>query len=50
MSREAKKKHVCMCSGLRDHYSELFTWMIGLNFQNAIAQPLLQLSLSLLQT
>ena len=28
VSREAKKKqHACTSSGLRDHYSELFTWM-----------------------
>ena len=51
MSREAKKKqHVRIYSGLRDHCSELFTQMIGLNYYNAVAQPLLQLSLSLLQT
>ena len=50
MSCEAKKKqHVHMYSGLRDDYSELFTWMAILNFYNAVAQPLLQLSISLLQ-
>ena len=51
MSREAKKKqHAYASSGQCDHYSELFTRMDGLNFLNAIAQPLLQLLLSLLQT
>ena len=39
-----------MYLGLRNHYSELFTWMVGLKFLNAVAQPLLQLLLSLLQT
>ena len=33
VSREAKKKqHALASSGLRDHYSELFTWMAALNF------------------
>ena len=51
MSHEAKKKqHARTYSGLHDHYSELFTRMIGLKFWNAVAQPLLQLSFSLLQT
>ena len=49
VSRDAKKKqNACSYSGLGDHYSELFIWMIGLSFLNAVAQPLLQLSLSLL--
>ena len=26
-------------SGLRDHYSELFTWMAALKFENAVTQP-----------
>ena len=31
--REAKKKqHACASSGLRDHYSELFTRMAALKF------------------
>ena len=48
---EAKKKqHAHTYLGLCNHYSELFTRMIGLIFLNAVAQPLLQLSLSLLQT
>ena len=51
MSRESKKKqHVHTSSCLHDHYSELFTQMAALNFLNAVAQPLLQLVLSLLQT
>ena len=51
MSREGKKKqHACVSSSLRDNYSELLTWMAALNFYNVVAQPLLQLSLSLLQT
>ena len=29
---EAKKQHVQVSSGLRDHYSELSTWMAGLKF------------------
>ena len=34
LSHEAKKKHyVCPSSGLRNHYSELFTWMAALNFK-----------------
>ena len=50
MSREAKKKqYACKYSGLREHYSELFTPLISLKFLNAVAQPLLQLSFSLLQ-
>ena len=33
VSREAKKKqHARASSGLRDHYSELFTWMAALKF------------------
>ena len=41
VSREAKKKqHVCTSSGLRDHYSELFTRMAALKFENAVTQPL----------
>ena len=33
VSREAKKKqHACASSGLRDHYSELFTLMAALKF------------------
>ena len=33
VSREAKKKqHACASSSLRDHYSELFTWMAALKF------------------
>ena len=48
VSREAKKKQQARAySGQCDHYSELFTRMDGLNFYNAVAQPLL---LSLLQT
>ena len=49
MSREAKKKqHVYASSGQCNHYNELFTRMVGLNIKNAVAQPLLQLLLSLL--
>ena len=36
MSHEAKKQHVCTTSDLRDHYSELFTRMATLKFENAI--------------
>ena len=51
VSREAKKKqHAHASSGQCDHYSELFARMDGLNFLNAVAQPLLQLLLSFLQT
>ena len=33
VSREAKKKQNAReSSGLRDHYSQLFTWMAALNF------------------
>ena len=33
VSREARKKqHAHSSSGLRDYYSEIFTWMAGLNF------------------
>ena len=41
LSREAKKKHhVCASSGLCDHYSELFTRMAALKFENTVTQPL----------
>ena len=40
VSREAKKKqHARASSGLRDHYSELFTRMAALKFENAVTQP-----------
>ena len=40
VSREAKKKqHACAYSGLHDHYSELFTRMAALKFENAVTQP-----------
>ena len=36
VSCEAKKKqHVCTSSGLSDHYSESFTQMAALKFENA---------------
>ena len=39
VSREAKKKqHARASSGLRDHYSELFTRMAALKFENAVTQ------------
>ena len=51
VSREAKKKqHAHASSGQCDHHSEPSTQMDGLNFLNAVAQLLLQLLLSLLQT
>ena len=41
VSCEAKKKqYACVSSGLRDHYSELFTWMAALKFENVVTQPL----------
>ena len=41
VSREAKKKQqACVSSGLRNHCSELFTWMAALKFENAVTQPL----------
>ena len=41
MSRKAKKKqHAHMSSGLRDHYSELFTQMAILKFENTVTQLL----------
>ena len=41
VSREAnKKQHAHVSSSLRDHYSELFTWMAALKFENAVTQPL----------
>ena len=40
MSREAKKKqHARASSGLRDHYSELFTRMAALKSEKAVTQP-----------
>ena len=40
VSREAKKKqHAPTSSGLRDHYSELFTQMAALKFENTVTQP-----------
>ena len=39
VSREAKKKQQAhMSSSLRDHYSELFSWMAALKFENAVTQ------------
>ena len=41
VSCEAKKKqHARVSSGQRDHYSELFTQMAVLKFENAVTQPL----------
>ena len=41
VSREAKKKpHARASSGLRDHYSELFTQIAALKVLIAITQPL----------
>ena len=37
MSREAKRLHVHVSSGLCDHYNELFTWMVALNFKCCIS-------------
>ena len=38
VSHEVKKKqHARALLGLRNHYSELFTWMVALNFENAVA-------------
>ena len=39
---QGQEEAACMqtSSGLRDHYSELFTWMAALNFENAVTQPL----------
>ena len=40
VSHKAKKKqHAHVSSGLRDHYSELFTQLAALKFENAITQP-----------
>ena len=40
VSREAKKKqHAFASSGLRDHYSELFTQMAALKFKNTVTKP-----------
>ena len=37
MIHEVKKKqHACTSSGLRDHYSELFTWMVALKLLSAV--------------
>ena len=33
VSRKAKKQHAHASSGPRDHYSELFTWMAALKFE-----------------
>ena len=39
VSHEAKKKqHAHASFGLRNHYSELFTWMTALKFENAVTQ------------
>ena len=44
VSCEAKKKqHARMSSGLRDHYSELFTQMAAIEFENAVIQPITDL-------
>ena len=51
MSREARRssKHMHIQANATTT-RELFTRMVGLNFQNAVAQLLLQQLLSLLQT
>ena len=33
-----KKQHACTSYGLRNHYSELFTRMAALKFENAVTQ------------
>ena len=41
VSCEAKKKqHACASSGLRDHYSELFTWTAAVKLYIAVTKPL----------
>ena len=46
VSREAKKKqNAYVSSGLRDHYSELFTWMAALTLKNAVTKHPEQISL-----
>ena len=39
---QGQEEAACMhaSSGLRDQYSELFTWMAALKFENAVTQPL----------
>ena len=40
VTHEAKKKqYACVSSGPRDHYSELFTRMVAVKFENAVTQP-----------
>ena len=39
VSCEAKKQqHACVSSGPHNHYSELFTWIAALKFENAVTQ------------
>ena len=36
---EAKEKqHACVSSGPHNHYSELFTWIAALKFENIVTQ------------
>ena len=48
--RRSIRMHTCLQAYVHDYYSELFIHMAGLNFLNAVAQLLLQLSLRLLRT
>ena len=47
VSCEAKKQHACLQAFT---ITTVSTWMAALNFKNAVAQPLLQLLLNLLQS
>ena len=37
--RAKKEQHSCISSDLRNHYSELFTQMAALKFDNTVTQP-----------
>ena len=39
VSCEAKEQHAHASSGLRNHYSDLFTRMAALKFKNAVTKP-----------
>ena len=40
VNKSGGQEDACTSSGLREHYSELFTWMAAIKFLNAVTKPL----------